>query len=123
MRAWLTKLKSRCSAAAEPRNLCIRFLLTLPFAQPQETVPSWLPELPVLPALAVVRNASDIDGRLVAMMPTDYIVKAGHGSAMTLVVSGELARVATCHSPREEGELPGHRARKRRCVAATTPRQ
>lgn len=65
----------------------------------------WLPDLAVVPTLAVVRNASFITDDFVGSLPTEYVVKGGHGSAMVMLVRADRARAVTCGSPERRAGL------------------
>jgi hypothetical protein len=65
-------------------------------AHVKQRVQAWLPQLDVVPTLNVVRDASAINASFIDRLPTEYVVKAAHGSGMVVLVRGETARNVNC---------------------------
>jgi len=59
-------------------------------------VRSWVPELDVIPILAVVNDAAAITPAFLEPMPSEYVVKGAHGSHMLMLVRKGTVRNANC---------------------------
>ena len=75
--------KSSCQdTMAHGKQASKQYAQLMDKVQVKERVRSWLPELPVVPILAVAYNASEITTEFMAAMPREYVVKGAPYSSV-----------------------------------------